>query len=117
TRTITPDGRYALFLSSASNFIANDMNGTDDAFARDLVSGITTAVSVTPSGSTGNSSSDAIAITPDGGFVLFSTNSTNLVLIPIFTIPLSARWTRSTHSVDELGAQPLSPQWMGPSSQ
>ncbi len=48
--TLTDDGRYVAFGSRASNLIASDGNGSDDAFVRDLQTGTTFATSVTPSG-------------------------------------------------------------------
>lgn len=43
---ITPNGRYVVFSSAASNLVTNDNNGIQDVFVRDLVAGTTTLVSV-----------------------------------------------------------------------
>mgnify|MGYP000089842319 CR=1 FL=1 len=48
--SITDDGRFVAFGSRASNMIAVDGNGSDDAFVRDMQQGTTVAASVTPSG-------------------------------------------------------------------
>lgn len=48
--SITADGRFVAFGSRASNLIALDTNGSDDAFVRDLRLGTTECVSVTASG-------------------------------------------------------------------
>jgi Tol biopolymer transport system component len=44
---LSDDGRYAAFISGATNLVTEDANGRPDLFRRDLVSGITTLV---PSG-------------------------------------------------------------------
>ena len=77
TASITPDGRYAVFNSSSSNLVANDTNGSQDVFRRDLVNNVTVRVSVGAGGaqasgnsSTGNAGSRAIS--DDGRFVVFA---------------------------------------------
>src|SRR6266404_6127186 len=42
---LTPDGRWVVFESAASDLVADDTNGVPDIFARDLQSGITRLVS------------------------------------------------------------------------
>ena len=44
--SLSIDGRYTAFLSSADNLVAGDDNGTDDIFVYDRVTGRTTSVSV-----------------------------------------------------------------------
>jgi Tol biopolymer transport system component len=44
--TVSADGRYVVFDSTASNLVPGDTNGTRDVFVRDLRRGITTRVSV-----------------------------------------------------------------------
>lgn len=85
--TITPDGRLAVFVSSASNLVANDTNGLVDIFVRDLAGGITTCVTtgavkpvrtVTYAGST-LVIAESPVITPDGRYIaFFSTNDFGL---------------------------------------
>jgi Tol biopolymer transport system component len=79
--SISADGRYIAFRSSASNLVANDTNGaTRDVFVRDLVAGTTTLVSVNAAGTgSGNSSSDAPVISADGNIVAFRSFASNLV--------------------------------------
>jgi len=43
---ISADGRYVVFESEASDLVANDLNGTNDVFIRDLVAGTTALVSL-----------------------------------------------------------------------
>jgi Tol biopolymer transport system component len=83
---ITPDGRYVAFTSAASNLVADDTNGIADVFVRDLVSGVTTLVSVgaktaplPANSSLLASGSDAPDISPDGRYIAFFSSATNLV--------------------------------------
>ncbi|HZS62006.1 MAG TPA: hypothetical protein VFA43_22230 [Gemmatimonadaceae bacterium] len=77
---MTPDGRFVLFDSSATDLAPNDINGYQDVFVRDLVSGTTTLVSVNRAGSgTGDSESAGIAISANGRFVLFESFAIDLV--------------------------------------
>ena len=55
---ISADGRFVAFDSAASDLVANDTNGTNDVFVRDLQLGTTTLVSVNRFGTgSGNSGS------------------------------------------------------------
>ncbi|HEY1788434.1 MAG TPA: hypothetical protein VGJ73_09780 [Verrucomicrobiae bacterium] len=80
---MTPDGRFVVFASAASNLVPNDANGIPDVFVRDLLSGTTTLVS-TGAVSAGTFSwlingSGTPQITPDGRYVAFYSSATNLV--------------------------------------
>jgi Tol biopolymer transport system component len=96
--TLSRDGRYAAFLSDATNLVSGDTNGAVDAFVRDLVTGSTTRVSVSSSGEQADRPSDtnlqtchcgpgdvlapitySVAVSSDGRFVTFNSLSTNLV--------------------------------------
>ena len=77
---LTPDGRYAVFFSDASDLVANDTDGVRDAFVRDMQAGTTTLVSLNLAATgSGNDSSSAGAITPDGRYILFESSASNLV--------------------------------------
>ena len=43
---ISADGRFVAFASDASDLVANDTNGANDVFVRDLQLGTTTLVSI-----------------------------------------------------------------------
>ncbi len=78
---MTPDSRYVSFASAAANLISGDTNGIADVFVRDMVSNVTTLVSVgaqtTPAlGS--QLGSDAPLITPDGRYVAFQSSALKL---------------------------------------
>jgi hypothetical protein len=76
----TPDGRYVVFQSTASDLVPNDTNGTTDVFMRDLVTGTTTLVSVNSAGTgSGNGASQNAFVTPDGRYVAFESSASNLV--------------------------------------
>ncbi|WP_309073975.1 S-layer protein, partial [Paenarthrobacter sp.] len=77
--SISADGRFVVFTSSASNLVAGDTNGVDDVFIRDLEAGITTLVSVTPNGATGSGRSYQGSVSADGRFVAFTSNVGSLV--------------------------------------
>jgi hypothetical protein len=78
--SITPDGRFVLFHSAASDIVANDSNGTMDVFVRDLQQNTTTLVSVNSAGdATGNAESFSAFLTPDGRFAVFNSAASDLV--------------------------------------
>jgi hypothetical protein len=77
--SMSDDGRFVSFISSASNLVHNDTNGVEDVFVRDLVAGTTELVSITSSGQQANSSTTEASISADGRWVAFSSFATNLV--------------------------------------
>ena len=69
-------GRHVIFSSLAGDLVADDTNGSQDVFVRDLQTGITTRVSLRADGSqityAGNGQSDMqLNISADGRFVSF----------------------------------------------
>jgi Tol biopolymer transport system component len=76
---LSADGRYVAFLSSASNLVPGDTNGTYDIFLRDRQTGTTERVSVDSSGVQGNDGSLDLAISGDGRLVAFRSHASNLV--------------------------------------
>lgn len=77
--SISADGRYVAFESSASNLVENDTNNKDDIFVRDRQTGQTIRVSVASDGSEGNNYSDRPVISANGRFVAFESRADNLV--------------------------------------
>ncbi len=77
---VSADGRYVAFLSDASNLVPGDANGVADVFVRDLRLHTTERVSVSTAGVEGDdsSSADALAISPEGRYVTFTSDATNL---------------------------------------
>src|SRR5438477_2219980 len=79
--SISADGRFVAFESSAGDLVANDTNNPAGVFVRDLVAGTHTLVSVALGGvSPGNQASSWPVMTPDGHFVLFESRASNLAL-------------------------------------
>jgi hypothetical protein len=78
---ISGDGILVEFASVATNLVPGDTNGFRDNFVRDRQAGTTERVSVDSSGAEGDgNSSYASAISPDGRFVAFGSDATNLVV-------------------------------------
>lgn len=77
--SISADGRYIAFYSSATNLVPADTNGFRDVFLRDMQAGTTTLVSVESTGAQGNGVSSGPTISADGRYVAFYSSATNLV--------------------------------------
>ena len=80
TVAVSADGRFVAFASDASNLVPGDGNGVLDVFVRDTVSNTTERVSVSSAEVEGDgpSSAHALAISPSGRFVTFTSLATNL---------------------------------------
>ena len=70
--SISAEGRFVAFSSSASNLVAGDTNSTDDVFVRDRQAGTTERVSLNNDGSQRTLGCGGPAISGDGRFVTFS---------------------------------------------
>jgi Tol biopolymer transport system component len=77
--TISTNGRWALIESDASNLVSADTNEFTDIFVRDLQIGSNTLVSVAMDGGSANGASSGAVLTPDGRYVVFTSDATNLV--------------------------------------
>lgn len=75
---ISADGRFVVFTSQATNLVVGDTNGADDIFIRDLRAGITRRVSLHGRRGQANGRSGTPAISPDGRFVSFESEATDL---------------------------------------
>ncbi|HUI25704.1 MAG TPA: calcium-binding protein [Candidatus Kryptonia bacterium] len=77
---ISADGQRIAFVSSASDLVANDANGTRDVFVRDLAAGTTALVSANADGTaSGNDASDSPTLSADGHLVAFVSFAGDLV--------------------------------------
>ncbi len=85
--SITPDGSRVIF-STGSALVAEDTNGLQDIYVRDLVSGTLTLVSMKSGGGAANGHSSTGVLTPDGRFAVFSSGAKDLVS-PALTSSLS----------------------------
>jgi Tol biopolymer transport system component len=77
--TITPDGRFVVFESRASNLVPGDTNLSRDVFLRDRSNGTTERVSLAMGGGEGNDESFAPSVSADARFVAFISAASNLV--------------------------------------
>jgi hypothetical protein len=77
--SISSDGRYVAFHSSASNLVAGDTNNASDIFVRDRQTGTTELASVDSNGVQGNGDSLYPSISNDGRYVSFQSSASNLV--------------------------------------
>lgn len=73
-------GHVVLFDSHSGRLVRRDTNKTEDVFVHHRVSGRTELISIALNGKAGNGFSHAIAITPNGRFVLFDSLARNLTL-------------------------------------
>jgi Tol biopolymer transport system component len=75
---ISGDGRYVVFVSTASNLVPGDTNGSADVFLRDRLAGVTTRVTVAATGAQANGASSVPVISADGRHVAFASAASNL---------------------------------------
>jgi hypothetical protein len=77
---ISPGGRLVVFASGATNLVAGDTNGMRDVFVRNTRTGVTTRADLGPGGVQANGDSfGPVAISGDGRFVAFESDSSNLI--------------------------------------
>lgn len=76
---ITPDGRYVVFESTATNLVPGDSNARTDVFRHDRVTGETVRVSVATGGAQATGLSIDPRISDDGNRVVFSSAAFDLV--------------------------------------
>jgi TolB protein len=93
---MTPDGRFVVFDSRASNLsVGKDTNGAEDVFVRDRELGSTRRVSIPPAGGQfSRFDSHGAAISADGRFVLFSHYRRAFLRDRVLqrTLPVGRRW-------------------------
>lgn len=76
---VSANGRYVAFVSNASNLISDDTNGKSDVFLKDLQTGSISRVSIDADGTQGNGDAYDPAVSADGRYVVFASDSSNLV--------------------------------------
>jgi Tol biopolymer transport system component len=77
--SLSADGRYVVFVSSASNLVPGDTNGAPDVFLRDLRTGRTQRVSTDAAGGQSGLGGTAGAISASGRYVVFISTSPDLI--------------------------------------
>lgn len=75
---VSADGRYVAFTSEATN-LAPGGNTFRDVFLKDMQTGILVRMSTSLAGTDGNGNSDNARISADGRYVVFESDSNNLV--------------------------------------
>ena len=77
---LSADGTRLVFTSGTTNLVGSPVgtHGSSDVYVRDTATGQTTLVSATPAGQPGNGDSFNPAISPNGRYVAFLSQATNL---------------------------------------
>jgi len=75
---ISANGRYVAFYSNATNLAAEGTNNTFEVYLKDLATGHLSLVSANAQGHPANDFSGAPAISPNGRYVAFESDATNL---------------------------------------
>jgi hypothetical protein len=75
--SISRDGRYVAFRSTASNLVASDTNGVGDVFKKDTSTGAITRVSTATGGTQAIAASSLVSnsMSADGRYIAFTTTS------------------------------------------
>jgi hypothetical protein len=76
---VSDDGLTVVFDSAASNLVPDDHNHKRDVFLRDRKAGTTVRVSAARDGGDADGDSHVTSLSPDGRFVLFDSDATDLV--------------------------------------
>jgi len=113
SRQLTGDGRFAVYVSNASNLVPADTNGVADIFVYDRLQGTTRRVSVSSAGVQANAASGSPTIARDGRYIAFRSPATNLLASPgtnglshVFVHDLQTAQT-SLVSLTSTGTQPI----------
>jgi Tol biopolymer transport system component len=100
---LSQDGRYVAFQADFTNLVAGDTNNVSDIFVYDGFSKTTARVSIPDGiapGAQANDASDSPVITPDGRYVAFNSNATNLIANPADTNLASDVYVRDTNPLN-----------------
>ncbi|MCA6093763.1 hypothetical protein LE181_16540 [Streptomyces sp. SCA3-4] len=76
--SVSSNGRFAVFVSHASNLVPGDTNGTADVFVRDLRRGTIERVSVAGDGRQADRESGSPSVSDDGRYVIFESSAGTL---------------------------------------
>lgn len=78
--SISADGRFVAFTSSAANLVGNTTGNVNNVFVRDLLNNSTVLASVNAAGTNGGGAGNPV-ISADGRFVVFESAASNLTAI------------------------------------
>lgn len=76
--SVSRDGRFVVFESTATTLVPGDTNGRNDIFLRDTLNSTTTRISLTVSGQQASGHSTRPSISADGRYVFFFSRASNL---------------------------------------
>jgi Tol biopolymer transport system component len=76
---VSADGRFVAFVSISGDLVAGDTNGDLDVFVRDRTTGAIERVSVASDGTEGSGVCTSPALSDDGRYVVFASESDSLV--------------------------------------
>ncbi|GAB4145432.1 MAG: hypothetical protein Fur0021_02700 [Candidatus Promineifilaceae bacterium] len=76
---ISPDGKYIIFKSDATNLVDGDTNNQPDAFLYEVATGHIRRVNMTQSGEQTNGLSRELSICNEGQIITFSTDADNVI--------------------------------------
>lgn len=76
---LSPDGRYVVFESPATNLVPEDSNSAVDVFLRDRTEGTTTRISIADDGGQATGKSYDADVSSDGRYVVFVSEADDLV--------------------------------------
>jgi len=91
--SISGDGRFVVFLSSAGNLVKGDDDDLDDAFVHDRWTGETVRISVALNGGEPDGAATAAVVSGDGTVIAFSSAAGNLLpgddnrALDVFLVP------------------------------
>lgn len=80
---ISDDGRFVNFESVADNLVANDNNGAEDVFVKDLVTGKVELISKSANGGSANADSFNLQMTGSGKFLVYNSNATDILTVDL----------------------------------
>lgn len=80
--TLSPNGRYVVFVSDAGNLVPVDRNEQADVYLYDVSVGTITLVSATSTGAAANAASRRPAISGDGRYVVYESVASDLGSAP-----------------------------------
>ena len=100
--SISADGQYLTFSSTASNLVNGDSNSVEDVFVYDVLNSSIERVSVASDGTQGNRNSMQPTISADGRYVAYRSGADNLVSGDTNAVQDLFVFDRQTHTVQRL---------------
>lgn len=113
--SISPDGAWVAFESSASDLVAGDTNGASDVFLKEVATGALWLVSRTPGGVPANGRSDHATVSANGEWVLFESDASDLVPADTNGVRDVFLFERATGAVTRVSVTASGAQADGPS--